>query len=180
MQQNSVRWQKQRATRKHMWDHHISTQALGQDMAIDSMDAHITRRQLRYLGHVSRMDFEHRLPRRMLTAWVPNKRPNGAPCMTYGRTIGKALDKFHIDRETWPLLAADRSAWRETLRLGRRQRSANPSGSHSAPARNSHRRSGGASGQHPRRLQLSCNPLYALRFLRHSICHPPGVMYVAV
>ena len=120
MQQNSVRWQKQRATRKHMWDHHISTQALGQDMAIDSMDAHITRRQLRYLGHVSRMDFEHRLPRRMLTAWVPNKRPNGAPCMTYGRTIGKALDKFHLDRETWPLLrAANRSAWRETLRLVR-------------------------------------------------------------
>ena len=38
--------------------------------------------------------------------------------MTYGRSIGKALDKFSIDRETWPQLAADRGAWRETLRLG--------------------------------------------------------------
>jgi hypothetical protein len=102
-----------------MWDHRISTQALGQGMAIDSIDAHVTRRQLRYLGHVSRMDFEHRLPRRMLSAWVPGKRPSGAPCMTYGRTIGKALDKFHIDRDMWPQLAANRGAWRETLRLGR-------------------------------------------------------------
>ena len=38
--------------------------------------------------------------------------------MTYGRTVGKALDKFHIDRDTWPELAADRAAWRDTLRLG--------------------------------------------------------------
>ena len=35
-----------------------------------------------------------------------------------GRSIGKALDKFSIDRETWPQLAADRAAWRETLRSG--------------------------------------------------------------
>ena len=54
----------------------------------------------------------------MLSAWVPDTRPNGAPCMTYGRTIGKALDKFCIDRETWPLLASDRGAWRATLKTG--------------------------------------------------------------
>ena len=29
-----------------------------------------------------------------------------------------ALDDFHIDRRDWPSLAADRVAWRETLRLG--------------------------------------------------------------
>ena len=38
--------------------------------------------------------------------------------MTYGRSLGKALDQFSIDRTTWQELAADRSAWRETLRLG--------------------------------------------------------------
>ena len=37
---------------------------------------------------------------------------------TYGRSIGRALDEFHIDRRTWHELAADREAWRETLRLG--------------------------------------------------------------
>ena len=54
----------------------------------------------------------------MMSAWVPHRRPIGAPTMTYGRTVGKALDKFHIDRDTWPELAADRAAWRDTLRLG--------------------------------------------------------------
>ena len=100
-----------------MWDNHVSTQELGRRLAIDTIDAHVTRRQLRWAGHVSRMDFQ-RLPRRMLSAWVPCKRPNGAPMMTYGRTIGKALAKFQIDHEMWPQLAADRGTWRETLRLG--------------------------------------------------------------
>jgi hypothetical protein len=106
-----------RVTRKHTWQHHISTQELEQRMCIDTIDAHISRRQLRFLGHVSRMPFT-RLPRQMLSAWVPHPRPKGAPAMTYGRTMGKALDKFSIPRETWTQLAADRNAWRETLRLG--------------------------------------------------------------
>ena len=38
--------------------------------------------------------------------------------MTYGRSIYAALDEYHIDRRVWHELAADRSAWRETLRLG--------------------------------------------------------------
>ena len=54
----------------------------------------------------------------MLSAWVPGPRPNGAPPMTFGRSICAALDDFHIDQLTWHELAADRSAWRETLHLG--------------------------------------------------------------
>ena len=50
------------------------------------------------------------------TGMVP--RPKGAPRMTYGRSLGKALDHFSIDRETWHELAADRPVWRETIRLG--------------------------------------------------------------
>ena len=59
-----------------------------------------------------------RLPRRMLSAWVPQRRPTGAPTMTYGRSIFKALEKFNIDVARWPELAANRAAWRETLRTG--------------------------------------------------------------
>ena len=62
------------------------------------------------------------LPRRMLSAWVPSRRharrPVGAPVMTYGRSITKALAKFHIDKARWHELTADRQAWRETLRTG--------------------------------------------------------------
>ena len=115
-----------RVSRKHTWDHHISTTALERRLGLDSIDIYLSRRQLRWVGHVRRMGYE-RLPRRMLSSWVPHPRPRGAPPMTYGRSIGAALDDFHIDRRTWHDLAADRSAWRETLRLG------HPPGWQSAP-----------------------------------------------
>ena len=107
-----------RVTRKHTRAHHISTQALGQELGIESIDFYVTRRQLRWAGHVARMPFE-RLPRRMLSSWVPSRRPVGAPQMTYGRTLRKGLQKFDIDADKWHELAQDRVWWSETLRLGR-------------------------------------------------------------
>ena len=71
--------------------------------------------------HVSRMDFDHRLPRRMLSAWVPHPRPVGAPTMTYGvraQPVGKALGLFHLDCDRWHELAANRAAWRSMLKMG--------------------------------------------------------------
>ena len=107
-----------RVTRTHTWQHRISTQALGQQLGLDSIDMYIARRQLRWLGHVSRMDFESRLPRRMLSSWVPHARPPGAPTMTYGRSVCKAMAKFGIDPMRWHELAADRVAWRNMLKAG--------------------------------------------------------------
>jgi len=54
----------------------------------------------------------------MLSSWVNAARPRGAPQMTYGRSITKALEKFNIDLRYWPELAMDRLAWRETVRTG--------------------------------------------------------------
>ena len=79
-------------------------------LELDSIDNYVYRRQLRWVGHVSRMPFD-RLPRRMLSSWVAAKRPSGGQLMTYGRSVYKALDNFGISRETWPALAADRVAW---------------------------------------------------------------------
>jgi len=39
---------------------------------------YIARRQLRWLGHVSRMPFD-RLLRRVPSSWLPRKRPRGGP-----------------------------------------------------------------------------------------------------
>ena len=106
-----------RVTRRDTWERHISTLELQQGLGLKTVDHYIVRRQLRWLGHVRRMDFS-RMPRRMLSAWVPHKRPVGAPVMTYGRSVLKALKKFNIDPATWGALAADRMVWRETLQLG--------------------------------------------------------------
>jgi hypothetical protein len=47
-----------------------------------------------------------RLPRarRMLSCWVAHPRPRSAPRMTYGRSVGKALDTFGLDHKhnKWP------------------------------------------------------------------------------
>jgi hypothetical protein len=82
-----------RVTRTHVWRHHVTTQELGQRLGLDSIETCITRRQLRWLGHVSRMDYEMRL----LSSWVPQRRPVGALTMTYGRSAFKALGQFHIN-----------------------------------------------------------------------------------
>ena len=67
----------------------IPTREIETEIGLDSMHKYIARRQLRWLGHVSRMPFD-RLPRRLLSSWLPYKRPRGAPEMTFGKTMIKA------------------------------------------------------------------------------------------
>ena len=92
----------------------LSTCSLTQKLELDSVDNYVFRRQLRWVGHVYLMPFE-RLPRRMLTSWVAAKRPAGGQLMTFGRSVGKALDNFNINRASWHKLAADRVAWRAAI-----------------------------------------------------------------
>ena len=103
-----------RVNRKHTWLHHISTETLLRRLHLETIDVYVTRRQLRWVGHVARMPFS-RLPRRMLSSWVRFRRPTGAPQMTYGRTIAKALRKCDIPFNSWPDLAQDRGRWRSAI-----------------------------------------------------------------
>ena len=86
------------------WVHHISTKILEKELLgllhIDSMNNYIARRQLRCLGHVSRIPF-NRLPRRMLSSWLPSPRCRGAAKMTYGRTMKKAKAIFDFNHQNW-------------------------------------------------------------------------------
>ena len=54
----------------------------------------------------------------MLSAWVPHARPAGAPRLTFGRSVAKAMDVFDLDSARWPELAVDRLAWQTMLRDG--------------------------------------------------------------
>ena len=56
-------------SRTQVWRERISTAGLAQRLGLESIETYVYRRQLRWLGHVSRMPFE-RAPRRMLTSWV--------------------------------------------------------------------------------------------------------------
>ena len=99
----------------HTWIHRISTKNLEKELGLDSMNNYIARRQLRWLGHVSRMPFD-RLPRRMLSSWFPAPRCRGATKMTYGRTMKKAMATFDINPQNWYELAADRVKWHAMIK----------------------------------------------------------------
>lgn len=61
-----------------------------------------------WAGHVARMPWD-RLPRKMLSCWVPSKRPRGFPKITYGRSLIKCLKKVGLD--DWENVVIDRGAW---------------------------------------------------------------------
>ena len=103
-----------RVNRIHTRKYHISTVELLERVGLSSIDAYITKSQLRWAGHVSRMSME-RLPRKMMTCWVRNPRPKGCPQFTYGRGVYKALAKVEVDRSEWTILAQDREQWRKIV-----------------------------------------------------------------
>ena len=104
-----------RVTRWHTRLHRISTEELLNRLNLDSIDTYINRRQLRWAGHVARMPTT-RLPRKMLSSWVRNKRPCGAPRFTYGRTLKKALRKANLDVNNWHEMAENKMKWRNMIK----------------------------------------------------------------
>ena len=82
---------------KSSFTQRIRTETLLERLRLSPIDTYLVQRQLSWLGHVARMPMD-RLPRRMLSSWVVNKRPRGSPQFTYGRGIYKALKKVDIPR----------------------------------------------------------------------------------
>ena len=66
-------------------------------------------------------------------AFVVGATSAGAPTMTYGRSIFKAMDKLQVDTARWHELAANRGAWRE-LRTGLAPPAFRPQARPSSPA----------------------------------------------
>ena len=86
-------------------------------LGLRPVDSYIAQRQLRWAGHVARMDFETRLPRKFLSSWVRHKRPLGRPQTAYGHGLAQRLKDQNIDLKRWHELAADRDVWRKLTLL---------------------------------------------------------------
>jgi len=56
------------------------------------MDYYVTNRQLSWTYRTN-----VRLPKKLLSSWVCNRRPKGAPGFTYGCGVMKALKKAGVD-----------------------------------------------------------------------------------
>lgn len=79
-------------------------------LGVQTMDYYLNTRYIRWAGHVARMP-ESRLPRRMLTAWVDNPRPQGKGCYGYGHWLQKELNAAGICTETRALAMGNYSSW---------------------------------------------------------------------
>ena len=101
-------------TRYHTRHHRISTEQLMDRLKILEMDTYISRRQLRWAGHIARMDFS-RQPRMLLSSWVPSPRPRGCPEFTYGRGLMKSLQRNNIDTTSWFEIAQSREEWHSII-----------------------------------------------------------------
>lgn len=104
-----------RVTRKQTREYHISNEELRDRAGLLTADAYVMRHQLRWAGHVSRMDWS-RLPRKMLSSWVPHKRLVGAPEFTYGRGLMKSIRRLNLDKNNWSAAASDKTSWRKLCR----------------------------------------------------------------
>ena len=81
----------------------------------------ISKNQLRWSGHVVRMD-DNRLPKRIFyQELATGKRTTGGQYKRYKDTLKASLKNFNIDPDTWENLASIRTTWRSEIRRGATQ-----------------------------------------------------------
>ena len=83
-----------------------------------SLESVITTAQLRWVGHIVRMD-DGRLPKRLFSGQLTSgKRPQHKPRKCYKDGLKSNLKGADIDVDTWEATAVDRGAWRELVKTG--------------------------------------------------------------
>ncbi|XP_063600256.1 uncharacterized protein LOC134776430 [Penaeus indicus] len=97
------------------WSDYVTNVEILEQAEISSIEAMLLKSQLRWAGHVSRME-EHRLPKIALYGELSTgHRDGGAPKKRYKDSLKKSLGACQIDHRQWSTLAADRQAWRHTV-----------------------------------------------------------------
>ena len=94
---------------------YISSRSILIKLRLPRIEALIARHQLRWAGHVARMDYD-RLPRKFLNSWTDNKRPTGSPYKTFARHLRQILSDNGIDSDTWHLLSLNKDEWRRRVK----------------------------------------------------------------
>ena len=80
-------------------------------MGLRSLEIYMTRRRLRWIGHVSRMD-NSRKPKKFLTSWVYQKRPIGRPHLRWADSIQHDFKVAKLTSKNWMKKAEDREGWK--------------------------------------------------------------------
>ena len=93
------------------WFDRISNEQVLQQTKMPSIDSLLTKAQLRWTGHIVRME-DTRLPKQIFYSELSEGQwPRGRPCLRYKDTLKRSLKKCNISVDQWENMANDRSAW---------------------------------------------------------------------
>ena len=100
------------------WQDKVPDTEVLQRADMESIHAMLLRSQLRWAGHVHRMD-DCRLPKRLLYGELSaGKRSHGRPKKRYKDTLKESLKRCNISHSTWEETAEDRATWRSLVSSG--------------------------------------------------------------
>ena len=96
----------------------LVTQVACTVIACTGIEAMLNQAQLRWSGHVTRMD-DSRLPKQLFHAELSTgKRHKGGQKKRYKDVLKSTLKAYNIPVDEWQALAQDRPAWRAAIRKG--------------------------------------------------------------
>ena len=97
---------------------HVPNQEILRRVELTGIEAMLNQAQLRWSGHVTRMD-DSRLPKQLFHAELTTgKRHKGGQKKWYKDVLKSTLKAYNIPVDEWQVLAQDRAAWRAAVRKG--------------------------------------------------------------
>ena len=102
---------------------HITAKSMRGQLGAKSILFYMRFLQLSWCGHVSRMNTDC-LPRKFLTAWLPNSRRVGRTELNHVDTLLKGLASVGIPEEHWVRLASDEFWWSNFISIPNEEREA--------------------------------------------------------
>ena len=103
------------------WKDHVPNQEILRRAELTGIEAMLNQAQLRWSGHVTRMD-DSRLPKQLFHAELSiGKQHIGGQRKRYKDVLKSTLKAYNIPVDEWQALAQDRPAWRAAIRKGTKQ-----------------------------------------------------------
>ena len=100
------------------WKDHVPNQEILHRAELTGIEAMLNLAQLRWSGHVTRMD-DSRLPKQLFHAELSTgKRHKGGQRKRYKDVLKLTLKAYNIPVDEWQALAQDRPDWRAAIRKG--------------------------------------------------------------
>ena len=103
------------------WHDYVSNEDVLEEAQLPSIESILLKQQLRWAGHVTRME-DSRMPKAVLFGELKaGKRNRGAPKKRYKDQLKKQLSLADIPPNSWQDAASDRLTWRSKIRKASRK-----------------------------------------------------------